>query len=140
MDGWKKPPICLKCGGTSWVEMPVISYFDPLYRVKIENVEVPKGIPKPLRCQHCGSVRTKVDPFEIWLRRVYIEKSGELTRNDVYSMRADMGLTQEDLAELLGIDVEIVEGWESGRFRLYPGESLVLNYWHQRSSKQAEAA
>ena len=100
-----KKMYCIKCGGTEWKDMPVITLN---VDGKLVTSEVPEGIPNPCRCLNCGSVRSK-EQFESWLEDLYTKHSLCFNYHDLRYIRIDLGMTHEDIAKLLGVDLEVAE-------------------------------
>jgi len=115
---------CLKCGSNdNWQPMQTIHINN--WGV-VEAVEVPDYIPKPQKCQVCGSVRT-ISAFEGWLEEIYVTKTKQLTHLDIYFIREDLGVSHEHLGRVVGVSGQTIRDWENGAKRFSPAEGLVLH-------------
>ena len=123
-------------------------------RYRGESVEVPREV---LQCESCGEEFVTPDQARSFVRDVKNEirkKHGLLSPARIVEIRHKLGLTQEQLEELLNTGPKVVVRWESGKvihsgghdnmLRLLEREPSILQWLQQiqqlRSAEQKEYA
>jgi putative zinc finger/helix-turn-helix YgiT family protein len=77
-----------------------------LYAVEISKLRVP-------RCEACGELTFDNEADE-QIARALREQLGLLSCNEIRRNREQLGLSQRQLAEHLGVAVETISRWETG--------------------------
>ena len=123
-------------------------------RYRGESVEVPREV---MQCESCGEEFVTPDQARSFVRDVKNEirkKYGLLSPARIVEIRHKLGLTQEQLEELLNTGPKVVVRWESGKviqsgghdnmLRLLEREPSILQWLQQiqqlRSAEQNEYA
>jgi putative zinc finger/helix-turn-helix YgiT family protein len=123
-------------------------------RYRGESVEVPREV---MQCESCGEEFVTPDQARSFVRDVKNEirkKYGLLSPARIVEIRHKLGLTQEQLEELLNTGPKVVVRWESGKviqsgghdnmLRLLEREPSILQWLQQiqqlRSAEQQEYA
>ena len=68
-------------------------------------------------CPHCGTEAGTIAQASEAQRRIseaYRKKTGLLTGEEIRLLRMGKGLDQNQLADLLGVDADMVRKWEAG--------------------------
>lgn len=76
------------------------------YQVRIPELSVP-------RCSNCGNVSLDYEA-DMQITRAFCKQAGLLDGEEIRRRREKLGLTQEALAELLGVEVRELAWWENG--------------------------
>ena len=84
---------------------------------------------KGLVCDHCGEVMLDgevIDQATEVLNLLLVSQAGVLTPSEVRYLRKELEMTQEQLAERLGIHRVSVARWETGEVEIGQVESMAL--------------
>jgi len=81
-------------------------YWGEKHLVSIPELIVP-------RCSKCGRISIHLDA-EVQIDAAFRKKAGILSAEEIQKQRTELGLTQEALADAIGVPVETFRLWENG--------------------------
>jgi putative zinc finger/helix-turn-helix YgiT family protein len=114
---------CLSCGGSMTTKREAYKYAESgLSCVTLLGMEVS-------RCAGCGESEVAIPAIEVLHRaivRVILLKPERLVPEEIRFLRKHLGLLQAELAAHLGVAVESVSRWESGKQQMdVPTDKLL---------------
>jgi putative zinc finger/helix-turn-helix YgiT family protein len=124
---------CSECDTGHLVER-VVNDHDVGPLVGLDQVVLVKG--PGLICDHCGATTIPGEVLEeimATLAGLIVEQGEELTPREVRYLRETLGLTQEELADRLGLKRLTIIRWENGEDAIGRIQSLALRSlvaWH----------
>jgi putative zinc finger/helix-turn-helix YgiT family protein len=104
-------PKCGKCRQRT-MALAKVSYSTPIdhdgrtYTVALPELIVP-------RCSNCGTIALD-DEANRQISEAFRKQAGLLTPEQIRRHRASLGLTQQDMADQLGLAVSTLSRWETG--------------------------